>query len=484
MDSKFKKNFLKGSAAATIGTVASMFFHFLSIMLLTRNVEKNEFGIYVIILVIVNLSIIVSGFGLNVTLVKFITGKSEKDNYAAFRAVMVLRIWYLLFWCLVFYLLKDLILPLFELGPNQYVFYIIILFAASNFRDLFFNLLQGLRFYRKYASVQVISAAVRVATIYTFLQFDILTLSNLIFIEIITTVFSLIIQLFIIPVKRMLSVKPGIEIYKELFRFSFPVYLNNLLTFSHDRINIFIIGALLNPVSVALFDIASKIPEALQRIFQSFIIVFFPNQSKLFAEGKKGDAQNLMSKSLNILSFILISGVLLSVLFNKEIIILLFSSNYILSAVPFALLMLNLYIRIMSNIMGYTLVASGNASAPVKVNSVTTIINLAISLVLIPVIGFTGAVYSLLVMNTFSVIIYHVILVRSELKPHTYDYLRPLVLLFLLLIPFFFFQESVPVRITIFISYFILSWFFISDFKEMFTGLTRYLNKKGIISIT
>ena len=50
MDEQFKKSFLKGSAAASIGTVGAMVCQFISIIMLTRFVTKDDFGIYILIL--------------------------------------------------------------------------------------------------------------------------------------------------------------------------------------------------------------------------------------------------------------------------------------------------------------------------------------------------------------------------------------------------------------------------------------------------
>ena len=50
-----------------------------------------------------------------------------------------------------------------------------------------------------------------------------------------------------------------------------------------ERVNYFIIGAYLNPSSIANYDVATKVPDALKKIFQSFIIVYFPSLAKLFS---------------------------------------------------------------------------------------------------------------------------------------------------------------------------------------------------------
>ncbi|MCZ7616681.1 MAG: oligosaccharide flippase family protein [Ignavibacteriaceae bacterium] len=73
MDKSFKRDFIKGSAAASMGTVVAMVFQFLSIVIITRYVTKEEFGIYVLIIVISTFIDTVSSLALEQSLVKFIS---------------------------------------------------------------------------------------------------------------------------------------------------------------------------------------------------------------------------------------------------------------------------------------------------------------------------------------------------------------------------------------------------------------------------
>ena len=70
MDKEFKKNILKSSASTSIGTITSMVFQFLSVMIMTRYVTKEDFGIYVLIIVAVNFFNLLGGLGLELTMVK------------------------------------------------------------------------------------------------------------------------------------------------------------------------------------------------------------------------------------------------------------------------------------------------------------------------------------------------------------------------------------------------------------------------------
>ena len=67
MDKQFKSKFLKGSFTTAIGTVSSMGFHFLSIMIMTRYLPKEEFGLYILIIAIVNFFNLFCGLGLDLT---------------------------------------------------------------------------------------------------------------------------------------------------------------------------------------------------------------------------------------------------------------------------------------------------------------------------------------------------------------------------------------------------------------------------------
>ncbi len=469
MDKNFKKKFLKGSAAASIGTISSMAFHFVSIMLLTRHLLKEEFGIYIIIILVVNLFNLIGGLGLEYTLVKFISSENEEERKNVFSPVILMRAAQLILVAVLFYALSDLVVPLFSVKIKSFVMLIPLLFFFTSFRDLFYNLLQGLNLFKKYALVQVISAAVRVGLILAFMNYGKLSLLNLVYIEIGTTFLAVVTQISVVPFKKISLGATDKEKYKKILKFSIPLYFNNLLTFTYDRISIFIIGAYLSPVSVAYYDVAQKVPEALKKIFHSFIIVYFPNISQLFSKGDKDAAENLMNKSLVIISLITTFCVLIAFLFRNEIIILLFSEKYLGSSLAFALLMLNFYLRAISNIMGYSLVSAGYSSVPVKVNSVSSIISIGGSLILIPLFGFIGAVYSLLTMNIVSQIIFYSYLVKAGIDARVIKYLKPLfIILATAFIYFLIGYDSLIFKLTFIAVYVALGWLFIKEFKFYF----------------
>lgn len=478
MDKNFKSNFLKGSAATSVGTMSSIVFHFMSLMIMTRYISKEDFGIYILILVIVAVFNLLSSLGLEISIVKFISGESDIRNNTIIFPYILMRITSLFIFCILFYFLSHLIIPLFHVQISQFVLFVPIMFFLFSLRDFFYNLMQGLKLFKKYAIVQVSSAVLRISSLLLFLYFKNLNLHNLLYIEVIVSFITLTCQLFIISFSSLLNINYHLNTYRKIIKFSVPLYFNSLLTFLRERINVFLVGAFFNPVSVAYFDVAGKIPEGFSKIFQSFIIVYFPNLSTLFSEGKKVDAENLMNKSLKILSIGMSFFVIISILFKNEIIILMFSEKYAQSSMAFSLLMLNFYFRAISNIMGYSIVSAGYSSIPVKVNSVSSVVNIISSVIFIPFFGFIGAVYSLLIMNIVSQIVYYFFLLRCKIFIELADYLKiTFICISTIGIYSFINSDFIFIKIIFIMLYLIFSFAIIKEIRDYPGFIFRYLTR-------
>jgi O-antigen/teichoic acid export membrane protein len=195
--------------------------------------------------------------------------------------------------------------------------------------------------------------------------------------------------------------------------------------------------------------------------------VYFPSVSNLFARGKQDDAKRIMNSSLTLLSAGIIFLVLIAFLFADEIVLVLFSKEYLDVSLAFALLMLNFCLRAISNILGYSLVSAGYSSAPVKANIIAVTLNIVGSLILIQMFGYLGAIYSLLLMNITTQIIYEVLLSQARLAPYLIEYLKPFFLLVAALGVYWFFGvSSIPLRLLLLGLYIGACWMFIREVRE------------------
>lgn len=474
-----KTSLIKGSAATSIGTVISMFFHFFSIMLLTRHLSLDDFGIYILILAIVNFFNIITGLGLNTTIVKMIASHDSDEAKGVLNATLKIRFAALFLFSLLFVISGNHGLRLISEQLLPFLLYFPLLVITGSFRDLFYSIYQAINSFQKYAIIQVSSAIIRIVLIYSFYYYQILTLHNLIYIELGISTFTVIIQLIMLNWNALNLQSPIKNTYKNLLSFGLPLYSNSIFNFVIQRINVFLLGIYLLPESIALFDISDKIPQAFQKIYSSFIIVYFPNFSKVYNNNDKGHARHILENTLLITMVILTGGLLVTLLFGKDILVTIFSESYHTAAFSFALLMLAFIFKAISNVMGYSLVGAGHPSIPVKTNFISCSIGILLSLLLIPRLGFIGASYSYLTMNIIATFIYGIFVTRKLFSFRKITIYKPLVIgsmpyLFYLLIKL----ESLYIRIAVLFSYILLSFLFIKELKEMTQMIRNYIVKK------
>ncbi len=478
MDKTFKRDFLKGSASASIGQISSMLFHFFSISVLARTMEVREFGLYSLILAITYLFNTLGSFGLEITLVKFITGEAKEDRNKILLPVLIIKFITTTLFCFAFYFLSDLILQLFDKDLGRFTFYITTLIFLGSFRDVFYNLLQGLNLFKKYAIVQTFSAAVRVIFILSFIFLSILNFNTLLMIEVYTAIIAILVLLIVLPFKTLISFKMEIEVYRKIIKFTLPVYFNNIFTIIYGRSNLFIIGIYLTPVSVAYYDVASKIPEALKKMLNSFLLVYFPSVSRLLSGGDKKSAADLMNKSITLFNICLGILVFATFVFSKEIIQVLFSEKYIPVSIAFSMLMFNFLLRTSENIMGYSILSSGHPEIPMKVNITSSIISLGGTILFIPLVGYIGAVYALLLMNITSLFQYNYYLKKLDLRMDFNGFLRPMIILLVSGFMFYLIPSSgktLLVKTGILVIYLVFNWFYTDEIKSLMKNVKKMI---------
>jgi O-antigen/teichoic acid export membrane protein len=399
MDDKFIRRFLKGSFFTSLGTMATIVFHFLSISFMTRYSTKEALGLYFLMLAIANAGKIISNLGLDLTLAKFLASEEEHIQQQTFAAILWTRILTFGALILLLYFGGAFILTRFDEGLIAYRWYVPVLFALMSFRELFFYILQGLREYKHYASIQTSSAILKLALV--IILRDSLDLTTLLWIEFAMLGGSLFLQFFVVPIRRLcpphLMLQPAV--LPQIFRFGFPLYTNSLLTYVSDFGGVYVIGLFLTPISIAAYEVAKKIPEGFSRLFTSFHVVYFPNLSTLFAQKDTKSAQKLLNKSLILLSVMSFALILFSLVFSYELVLLVFSEKYLDVQPAFIVILIAVCLNLFANTMGYSLVAAGIPSYSTRVNMVAMGLELLLSVIFVPLVGYIGVGYSYVIMT-------------------------------------------------------------------------------------
>jgi len=429
--------FVTGTLAIGIGRFSTVALGFLGLAIATRWLSLEAMGAFTLLRVISSFSANLSDFGLETTLTKLISSNSDEQyqrkliNTAIyFRCVTIAA-------ASVFSLLaSELFFLLF--GRFQYAdlfIYMPALIATESIYRLLNPILLG-KF--KFAAVSLIEITSSVANFVLTVVFVVwlqLGVFGLIYMRIAFQVLAIIITYFAANIQHRFEF--DFQKLKTILVFGFPLYLNSILSYIFSRADTFLIGGLLGPAEIALYEIARKIPESLEMLFEAFRQVYFPFISKLFAEDKLEKATRMIQTSLRLVTFTGMFGTIIAFIFGKEILILFFSDKYAASAPVFGILMVLLTFNVIDTMLGYSIVAVGDSDKPPKINIFRTAVNFFGYLMLIPVLRLLGAALASLI-GTITVNPLNVFFLRKrKLDIQFRTFLKPMLIFCLILVLLF-----------------------------------------------
>ncbi|MDD5066627.1 MAG: flippase [bacterium] len=472
MDKEFTKKFIKGIATTGFGTFFQISLGLISMIIAIRYLSKADYGIFILLEVIVVLLAVLGSLGLeNLSVIKLMAGSDDSRKILIANTAVSYRFLISIFLALLIIPLKPFILYVFKSEQLiKLTYFISIFIILTGFQELFLKILQAYHKYKEIAVSQILSGFLRLGSVCLFIVALNMKAAGLILVYLVTLFGSIIYLGVSIPFKKRFILDFGI--IKELFHFGFPLGLNNILSFIFMKIDRIMLGMMLSPMGVASYEVASRIPDNIARMYTAFQAVYFPNLAELFAKNKKIQAEKVLNNSIRIISFLTIFAAVVGLLFQKEIIVLLFSKKYIDSSSAFALLMFCFSIALMGDILGTSLVALGQSDKPVKINIVDTVFNVTGNLLLIPKYGIMGAVFATLVSRvvTNPFIVYF--LKKAGVNIRFRNYLKPILLfLFIAFFTLIFPPKAIMVRLLIIAVFlglsFLLSLVKIKDIKVL-----------------
>jgi len=406
VSTSFGKLFLKNSTLSIVGTVLMLAIHFLSLKLLTKEMPVADFGIFTILMIVANGFEVVGALGLSLTLVKTLaSGEDAETRTVAGLIVLSRTVAFLCLAILVAALGKPALAYFFNPEVAQLVWFLPPLFVLGSFRNTLFAIQQGKKRFVSHATVKVISAMLRLAGILSLVCFAQLGVRELLWVEVLVCVVTILLLIPGAALSEMVlgARKVNREIVTEVLEFSAPLYGADVFRYLYNRITVLILGALMLPGSVAIYGIAGKLPESCSRILQSLLVVYFPSVTELISSGRRDEGVRLMNIVLLIMAVLLSAVTLVSFVLQKQIILLLFSDQYLEAAPVLPLIMCGFAFASMTQLMSSTAVASGFSSFPIRVNAISSFVNVGCCLVLIPVWGISGAAWTQIIANFVAV---------------------------------------------------------------------------------
>lgn len=388
-----RPEFHRGVFFTGTGTALNVAFLFLETMIAARLLSPDDYGVYILLIAIVNFFVMAIDFGQRIATTQLIASSDTIKQAALANSAWIFRVIVLAIISIIIWLVQPLLLLLDPTRAlSRYIVYVPLMVIPASFDELFLGMLQGFQAYRRMAVAQILRSVLRLGLTILFLSVLELGVKALIYSWTISFVVSAVYQYLILPMSRRFVFQRPLLV--EMLRFGFPLQLSRLLWFAFTQVHVLLLGALAGPASAAYYSVAARIPRALQQLSESYIAVYFPTTAALLARGERSRAFQVLNHSLRLISFGAALVALTAVVFSREIVTLLFSEQYAVISKAFALLMIGFHVTFVLSILGYTLTAAGYPGRSLGENLFRTILTILEDLLLIPVFGFMGPAFA------------------------------------------------------------------------------------------
>lgn len=201
---------------------------------------------------------------------------------------------------------------------------------------------------------------------------------------------------------------------KQLFSFGKYVSGTNLLSMIFHKADILMIAYFLDPTAVALFHFASKIMNYAELPLHALSQVIYPRISASYQSSVVNELNKEYGLSVVRLLAFVIPICLVLIMFNKEVISILSSSDYANSSQLIMILSIGMIFKPIGRVLGLTLDAIGKPEVNFRMLIISVLLNLGLNFILIPAFGLAGAALA-----TTSSIILTILLGQISLMKHT-----------------------------------------------------------------
>lgn len=469
-----RHRFIHGVTYVFLAHLASVVLLFAGLAIAVRFVSKAEFGNFILLSIAALFLTIVADFGMPSAMIRSLSAEKNKREEIASTSLGFSLLVSLAIFVMV-YFLGGAVFSAFDLvALRDLTPFISLLFFFQYHHTRLNAILQGLHLYKRFASVGVAGAVTRSLLILLLVVFFRLQLAGLIIAAVGSVMLSCLLAYLFIP--WYVIPKLNFVVLKKLLSFGFPLHINSVLAFVFERTDTIMLGAMLGPVSVGIYEVGYKLPNQIRAFFAAFRSVFFPHLSEYYGNDDQHSAESLLRNALRLVSFVMAGATLLAVLYGREIITILFSSKYAVSAPVFTVLMIGVSAGLCNFLMGTALISSGRPKVILLTSIPEALLNIGGNLLLIPQWGILGAACASAVSRAVVNPIFLLLLGRRRLFCNSWSYLRSYMslsiacIVFVLLKPASFGGKVIIIVLFVLVA-FLLKAFLLSDMKYLLKAL-------------
>ncbi len=429
------KNVAKYTGISLIGILFFNLMGYINNIIITRNVDPEFFGLFVLSVRIVSYLAMMSYFGLHTGSMKFISqyfsvSQHSKVKSIFFFTLKIVAVSSLTLSALVFIFSPYISTRIFhkpELSPILRMMLFIVPFASIG--GVFLLSLRGLKLIKhQVLTSKIIEPLARCIFLLVFFYFGYKTF-GIIWTQIIVVFFTFVISGYFVYSKYLRFHKntPLTRVGKELVTFSIPLYWDSFLNHTRALMPIYIMGVFLTGTDIGIFHICSKIATLIAIPLMALDLIFGPTLSGLFARNEKRVLERLFKTTTKWI-FTISLGAFFFILIYAEPILSIFGAEYATGTNILIVLIIGILISISVGSNGQLIIMSGRSKLALKNSILSFILMGVLGITLIPEYGALGAgISAAITAIIMSLIRFFQVLVLEKIHPYKLSYIKPVL---------------------------------------------------------
>lgn len=432
----------KGTGIVFIGSVLGTLLSFFARIIIVRYITPNEFGVLSLVLVVINILVVISLFGFEYSVPRYISHAFGKEDY--------LRVWATIKYSIKFafslsiissfilYFLVPWLLHLFNksdlINPIRILVFTIPSLVLTN---LLISILRGLEDVKAKVYFQnIFPWGIRIVLLGLVILFG-LSFKGVLYTYLISGILTVI---FIILYSKNIIYKfaPAVPnsapiINKEFIVFSLPLLCTSISLVMMSWTDTLMLGYFKSADIVGLYNIALLSSRFIDLPLQAMTFIYLPVASQFFAQGRLVELKKFYS-SITKWTFFITFPVILTMFFApKAFLHLFFGTNYINANIALQLLIVSKFVETFIGPNGMTMISFGKTNIVLYSTLTSISSNIILNILLIPKYGLEGAA----VASAFSLVLANFLLLifmykYSSIHPFNKGYLKSIGVTFVI----------------------------------------------------
>jgi O-antigen/teichoic acid export membrane protein len=387
-----------------------------------RFLSPDDFGTFVLLTVAAELLALISDFGMTATIVRYLSAGTIDAKHAIAVASGFLLMTSITVFVAVLFRGEDLLALLHARRGAAVSASLAILFVCQYYQAGLSAFLQGLHKYRRVAIVQIVEASLRITLVVICVATLNLGLNGLIGAAICSSAVSAIVAYGSMP--WLIVPRIDLPVLRQMLGFGAALQVQSVMGFAFERTDVVLLGAMAGAPGVAAYDVAYKGPNQVRGLFVAFRSVFFPHIAGHYGAGRTAEAERFLRSTLRTVSCGLAGATLITALYGRELVSIVFSPAYADSGPVCAVLMAGVSIGLCNFLIGLALIASGRPRVVLRAAVPEAAINIMANLLLIPAFGAFGAAGASVLSRSIVNPLFLWQLPRTAIWPTAVSYLR------------------------------------------------------------